>query len=94
MLRMILILSHEVIQVDQDNVNEFMETKFHGPLKSGYGIFKAKRHDTIPKGAPGGSENGFVLILFLYLNLVITIKTIHEWKDFMVVRGINDMVNE
>ena len=75
-------------------MNEVVEAKGHGPLKGGSNIFYAKRHDTIHKSAPGGSESGFVLLFFTDMNLVITRKTIHERKYFVAGTGINGLVNE
>ena len=71
-----------------------MEAEHHGPLKRGSIIFKSKGHNSIRKHAPGGCESSLVLVLFPDLNLVITEKTIHERKDFVVSTGINDLVNE
>ena len=43
---------------------------------------------------PQGVVKAVVLILFPYLNLVITGKTIHERKYFMSGTVINDLVND
>ena len=71
-----------------------MEAERHGQLKCGSNIFKAKWHNMICKCALGGFESRLVLVLFQDLNLVITRKTIHEIKYFMVDTEINDLVNE
>ena len=71
-----------------------MEVEHHGPLKSGSNIFKDKWNNLIRKFSPGSCESSLVLVLFLDLNLVITRKTIHERKDFVVGTCINDLVSE
>ena len=42
MLGMLPRVSHEVVYVDQDNVDKVMEVERRGPLKSVSSIFKAK----------------------------------------------------
>ena len=74
-------------------MNEVLEAKGHGPLKSRSIIFKAKWHDMIHKCAPGVSDSGIVLIFIMDLKLVIGRKTIHEGEDFMACISINDLFN-
>ena len=87
-------MSDEVIQVDQYDIDKVVEVECHGLLKSGSIIFKAKRHDSICKCAPGGCESSLVSVFFLDLNLVISGETVHEQKDLMSSVGVNDLVNE
>ena len=94
MLGMLLISSHEVVQIEKDNVNEVVEVKGHGSLKSGSIIFKSKRHDTLWKSAPGGGKGGFILILFVDMDFVLTQKTVHEGKYFMASTCIDDLVDK
>ena len=74
MLGMHLRSSREVVQIEKDNVNEVVEVKGHGSLKNGSSIFKSKRHDTICKSAPWGGKGGFILILFMDMDFILTQK--------------------
>jgi hypothetical protein len=71
-----------------------MKNVFHGALECSSNILEAKRHDTICKGTPRGSECGFVLIGWVDLNLVVFIEVIHEGQSVMVSTIIDNLVNE
>ena len=91
---MLLRVSREVIQVDQDDMDKVMEAVRHGQLKSGSNIFKVKWHESICKCSPRGGEGSLVLVFSPDLNLLILRKTIYERKGFMFGTDVNDLVNE
>jgi hypothetical protein len=57
-------------------------------------VLEAKRHDTIRKSAPGGSECGFVLIGWVNLNLVVARETIHEGQSLVTGAIIDNLVDK
>ena len=70
-----------------------MEDQGHSLLKSGSGTFKAKRNDTIRKISLWSIKKGFVLMLFVDLDLVIMRKNANEGKEFMTSTCIYDLVS-
>jgi hypothetical protein len=86
--------SCEVIQVCKNDMSQIMKDVCHGPLESGASILEAKRHDTIRKGAPRGSECGFVLIGWVNLDLVVARETIHEGQSLVTHAIIDNLVDE
>ena len=75
-------------------MDQIMKAIGHGPLECGTSIFKAERHDAIGKGAPWGSKSGFVLVLLVDLDLIVSKKTVHEREEFMPHTRINELVNK
>jgi hypothetical protein len=94
MLSAFLGSSCEVIQVCENDMSQIMKDVGHGPLKSGADILEAKWHDTICKGAPRGSECGFVLIDWMNLDLVVARETIHEGQSLVTHAIIDNLVDE
>ena len=75
-------------------MDKVMEAVCHGTLKSVSSICNSKWNESICQCAPRSGEGSLGLVFFLYLNLVILGKTIHERKDFMSGTDFNDIVNE
>jgi hypothetical protein len=50
----------------------------HSPLESCASVFYTKRHEMICKSTPRGGQCGFVLIGWVYLDLVIAREIVHE----------------
>ena len=78
MLSAFLGSSGEIVQVGEDDLIQIMKNVCHGLLECRIGIVEAKRHDTICESTPRGNECSFILIYWVYLNLVIARESIHE----------------
>src|ERR1700722_9086089 len=86
--------SGEVVQVSKDDFSQIVEYVCHRPLESCAGILQAKRHDTICKSTPRGNECSFILIGWVYLNLVIARESVHEGESLVAGAVINDLIDE
>jgi hypothetical protein len=73
---------------------EIMKRKRHGLLECGSSIFKTKRHLTICECTPRTNEGRFVLVFRFDLDLIISLKTFDERKDFATNTFINDLVDD
>ena len=71
-------MSSKVIQKDFNNQFEMMEDQGHSLLKSGFGIFKAKKHLPICKGNPRTNKGSLMLVLRFNLYLIVSRKAIHK----------------
>jgi hypothetical protein len=94
MLSAFLGSSSEIIQVGEDDLSQIMKNVCHGALESGTNILEAKRHDTICKSTPRGSECGFVLIGWVNLNLVVARETVHEGQSLVANTIIDNLVDK
>ena len=75
-------------------MSQIMKNVCHGPLECGAGILEVEWHDTIRKGAPGGCECSFVLIVGVNLDLVVTRETVHEGQSLLTYAIIDYLVDE
>jgi hypothetical protein len=71
-----------------------MENIGHVPLKRITGVLESKRHDMISKGTPRGSKSSFILIGWMYLDLIVAGEPIHKGQCIMDDTVINNLVNE
>jgi hypothetical protein len=71
-----------------------MKNICHGPLECHTGVLEAKRHDTIWKHTPWGSECSFVLVCGMNLNSIVARETIHEGQAFVADKIIDNLVDE
>ena len=94
MLCLLLRPCDEVVKTNQHDVNEIMEVVCHGTMEGGSRIFEAKGHDSVCECAPWGCECCLIMVLFLDLELVISIKTVHEGKGLMSDACIDDLIDE
>jgi hypothetical protein len=86
--------SSEVIQISKDDASKIMENIGHGPLKHSTCVLESKRHDTISKGTPRGSKSGFILICWMYLDLIVAGEPIHKGQCLMADTIIDNLVDE
>jgi hypothetical protein len=86
--------SCEVIQVGEDDIGQIMKDVCHILLESCTDILQAKRHDTICKITPRGSECGFILIVWVDLNLIIARESVHKGESFMADAVVDNLINE
>jgi hypothetical protein len=84
----------EVIQISKDDASKIMENIIHGSLKCSTCVIESKRHDTISKGTPRGSKRGFILICWMYLDLIVAEEPIHKGQCLMADTVINNLVDE
>jgi hypothetical protein len=94
MLNVFLRSSGEVIQVGEDDVRKIMKNISHSPLECHTCVLESKRHDTIGKSTPRGSECGFVLVCWMNLNLIIAREPIHEGQGLVAGTIIDNLVDE
>ena len=73
---------------------QIMKNLCHGALESGTSILEAKRHDTISKITPRGSECSFVLIGWVNLNLFGARESIHKGEIFMAGAIVDNLIDE
>jgi hypothetical protein len=73
---------------------EIVKGKRHGPLECGSSIFKTEGHLTICECTPWKNECRFVLVFRFDLNLIVSLKTIHERKGFTTSTFIDYLVDE
>jgi hypothetical protein len=78
MLGLLFGSSSEVIQISKDDASKIIKNVGHGLLKHNIDFFESKRHDAIRKGTPRGCKNGFVMICWVDLNLIVVSESIHK----------------
>jgi hypothetical protein len=86
--------SGEVVQVGEDDFSQIMKYVCHRPMESCVGIIYAKRHDTVCKGTPWGSECSFILIGWVDLNLVIARESVHKGESLVVSAVVDNLIDE
>jgi hypothetical protein len=94
MLGLFLGSRSEVIQISKDDVSKIMENISHGLLKCSTYIFYSERNDTIRKSTPGGSKRGFIMICWMYLDLIVAEEPIHGGKCLFSGTVIDNLVDE
>ena len=75
-------------------MNEIAEAVCHGTFEGGSNIFEAKGHESVCECGPWGCECHFVMVFFPDLDLVVSIKTVHEGEGLMSDACIDDLVDE
>ena len=83
-----------IIQECKDDVFYVMECIIQGTLECGTRILKTRRHDVKGNGTPRCGESNLVLILWEYLDLIVTRKAIHEVVYFMTDTCIKHLVDK
>ena len=87
-------MSSKVIQKYLDNRLEIVEDQGHCPLKSRYGIIKAKRHFPICKRSPRKNKCSLMLVLRFNLYLIVSRKAIHKGKNLATHTLIQNLINK
>jgi hypothetical protein len=94
MLNVFLISSGEVVQVGKDDASEIMKNISHSPLKCRTCVLYSKRHDTIGKSTPRGSECSFLQVCWMNMNLSIAREPIHKGKCLVAGTIIYNLIDE
>ena len=87
-------MSSKVIQKDFNNLFEIMEDQGHSSLKSGSGVFKAKRHLPICKVSLRKNKGSLMLVLRFNLYLIVSRKSIYKGKYLTSYTLIQNLINK